>query len=588
MESRGASLSSELDAGAQIKRIGKALKRSGGKFALYGAVGLILGAFVASIIPDLYQSKTLVLLRERQLVEDSSLLRAIADKPLVVKEQTLEEEFKSYLFIDRVLERAGWKPYQDIKRRLQSPQNYVKGDGDKGGRALDNVRKVAQDDQQELIEQVRENKHFSVAVRDTASGELLVSLTFKWFDSRMARDFVLEARKYWVGKRDEEYKRYYRKQLDEAEHSLEERRQEYESAVTNLEQYERQEEVSFLNEENTDAKLKTELAVQISNVEANIADLEVKVRALDERLATTSQWLESATQEPNPEFLAAEAGYRAKKDELEKEQAIKQDNHPVVEKLREDVAKAQAAVKAIVDAKKQMLPKETTQELNPEWIELSKSLAVFQPELQGMRERSVALMSEMEKVDARLKGQPVVQSTLKRLNNAYQVAQQALNEAQIAIIPLREKVKRWEGQSAGIFADPEAELSSTGAYEVLEDPYEASEPSGIPKLAIALIGLVAGLGLAVAFMLLGELTRSTFDASDEIQGALGVPVLATIGRIATPAELRRERMRGLASLIGSLLLVGALGGFVAILILAPERLPVSFQEHLTNLKTSLQ
>lgn len=585
MDPRGGS-PIDLDAGAQIKRIGKAIQRSGPKLALYGAVGLILGTFVASIVPELYQSKTLILLRERQLVEDSSLLRAIEDKPLVVKEQTLEEEFKSYLFIDRVLERAGWKSYQDIKRRLQSPENFVKGDADKSGRAMENIRKVAQDDQQELIEQVREDKHFGVAVRDTASGELLVSLTFKWFDARLAKDFVLEARKYWVGKRDEEYKRYYRKQLDDAERSLEERRREYEAAVTNLEQYERQEEVSFLNEENTDAKLMTELALQISNVEAATAELEVKVRALEERKVRTSERVESQIKEPNPEWVAANQALSAQQAELNRLLELRSETHPDVIKQKENVVKATAAFAKVKD--KQFMDSQVTSELNPEWVEITKAISMFEPELQGMKEKAITLRAEKEKVAARLKGQPVVQSTLKRLNNAYEVAQRALNEAQISITPLREKVKRWEGQATGIFADPESDLRQTGAYEVLEDPYEASEPTGIPKLAIALIGLLAGLGVAIAFMFVGEMTRSTFDASDEVQGALGVPVLAAIGRIATPAELRRERVRALASVVGSLLLVAALGGFVAVMVLAPERLPLPVQKYLTDLKTSLQ
>jgi hypothetical protein len=585
MEPRGGS-PLELDAGAQLKRILKAIRRSGPKLALYGAVGLILGTFVASIVPELYQSKTLILLRERQLVEDSALLRAIEDKPLVVKEQTLEEEFKSYLFIDRVLERAGWKIYQDIKRRLQSPENYVKGDADKSGRAMDNIRKLAQDAQQELIEQVREDKHFGVAVRDTASGELLVSLTFKWFDARMAKDFVLEARKYWVGKRDDEYKRYYRKQLDDAERSLEERRREYEAAVTNLEQYERQEEVSFLNEENTDAKLQTELAMQISNVEAAIAELEVKVRRLEERKVGTPQRVQSSVSEPNPVYVAAKQTLDAQIAELNRQLDQKSETHPDVKKQKENVAKATEAFAKVKD--QQFMPTQTSEELNPEWVEITKAISMFEPELQGMKEKAITLRAEKEKVAARLKGQPVIQSTLKRLNNSYEVAQQALNDAQIAITPLREKVKRWEGQATGIFADPESDLRQTGAYEVLEDPYEASEPTGIPKLAIALIGLVAGLAVALSLMFVGEMTRSTFDAADEVQGALGVPVLAAIGRIATPSELRRERVRALASVVGSLLLVAALGGFVAVMVLAPERLPMKVQEYLTDLKTSLQ
>jgi uncharacterized protein involved in exopolysaccharide biosynthesis len=503
-----------------------------------------------------------------------------------VKEQTLQEEFKSYVFLDRVLERAGWKQHQDIKRRLNEPALFVAAGDANNGRALDQVRKEAQDEQQELIEQVRSDKHFGVSVLNNAAGELLVSLSLKWFDPKSARDFVLEARRYWVSKRDEEYKRYYRNQLDDAEKSLEQRRREYETALTNLEQFERQNDVSFLNEENTDAKLMSDLKIQLSSGEANVTELEVRVRGLEERKARTPPTIKVANEEINPAWSAAKSMLDEQEKELATQLELKQENHPDVEDQRKRVEEARKAWDAVKD--NQFLPSSTQESPNAEWVEITKALAIHVPELQGLKERQLSLDSEMKKVAERLKKQPMIQNTLKRLNNDYLVAQEALNAAQLGIQPLREKVIRWEGQAVGLYSDPESDLKQTGAYEVLEDPYEASKPTGLPKAAIALIGLLGGLGLGFALMFLGELMRSTFNTADEVQFALGVPVLAAIGRISTAAELRTDRVRALASVTGALLLVAALGGFVALLVIWPQRLPPIVQEYLTALKSALQ
>ncbi len=579
--------SGEVDAGAQLKRIVAAARSSVGKLFVYSVVGLILGTFVASILPELYESRTLVLLRERQLVEDSAILRAIEDKPLQVKEQTLEEEFKSYGFIDRVLERAGWKEYQDIKHRMAKPEEFVKGDSVAAARAIEKIRKQAQDDQQKLIEKVRKDKYFNVGVNTSAAGELLVNLTMKWFEPKLARDFVFEARKYWVSKRDDEYKRYYRKQLEDAEKTLEARKKEYELATQNLEDFSRQNNVSFLNnEDNPDAKVQVELATQLSQTQSQIAELEVRVRALEERKERTPPTLEQSTKEPNPEYVMVKQSYDLAAGELAKLSEHYQDNHPVVQKQRQLVEKAKAALEAMKG--KEYSETQTQSEQNPEYTAITQSLAVDAPQLQALRERAVSIEKQKAEVVKRLEQQPMIQSMMKRLNNAFEVAQTSLNEAMIAIKPLQEKVAKWEGQSAGIFADPESDLKNTGAYEVLEDPYEAGDPTGIPRAAISVIGLLVGLAFGLASLLLTEMMRSTFDEAGEAQNALGIPVLATIGRISTILEERRARWRGIARAFGVLMIVGALGTIVTVMVAAPEKLPPLMQEYLKNLKTALQ
>lgn len=584
MDPRGGGIGAgEVDAGAQLKRMAKAAKAAFGRVVMASMVGLILGSFVAAIFPENFESKTIITLRERALVEDAAILRAIEDKPLAVKEQTLGEEFKAYTFIDAVLERAGWEDYKDIKRRILVPDTYLKP-GSKD--TVDSIRKKGFTDQQEMIEKVRDDKHFKVIVTSSPGGELMLVLRFKWFHPAAARNFVLEARKYWVEKRDDEYKKYYRKQLEDADKALFARRKEYETAAQNLEDFQRQNNIGFLNDENIDAKLKVDIAIQLSQVQAEIADLEVRVRELEEQKLITPEKSTSESKEPNPIYEAARESMEREIRLLEEYRKQMTEEHADVVRQRKVVEAAMAAFEKVKGQPMTLVTQ--LEEANPEYIKIVESLTLFRPQLAGKREQAQKLEKQVGVVEKRLERQPILQNTLKRLTNEVEIALAALNDAQRAILPLREKVARWEGQGSGQFSDPEADLRRAGAFEVLEDPLEATEPTGLPKAVIAILGLLLGAGVGFATILLREMMRSTFEEAREVQMALQVPVLATIGRISTSEEIRRARMKALVASIGSLLLVGALATLVAIVIFTPQKLPVPIQQYLQTLKTSLQ
>lgn len=554
----------EIDAGAQIKRVLRAASASRLKLFLFAMSGLIVGGGIATVVPDLYQSKTLLLVRERQLIEDSALLRSIEDKPLAVKEQTLEQELKSFIFVNNVLKECEWLEYAEAVS---------------GGPA----------DVQELVEKVRDDKHYNVELQTSpTTGELMIQISFRWSRPDQAFQFVLHARKDWVRERDEENKRYYRSQLQDAERLLEERQRAYDIAAQNVEDFQRQNNISGVTDENVDLQLKTTLMIQSAGLESKAAELEVKIRGLEDQLSQTPEKIEgSETKTKNTAFEAAQANVNAAAAKLKELQEKKKESHPDVKKQAKVLAEAQAAFEN-VKGKGEFTASAKTSDLNPVWLEIKKSIDAFKPELDGARNQLLAVEKQMDAVDERLAKLPSLQATLRTMENDYTVAQQQINAMRLQIAPLRDKVARWETASAGIFVDPEDALTKTGAFQILEEPVAAKKPEGLPKAIFWLTGFLLGLAAGFALLMLSEMTRKTLDDADEIQATLGLPVLGAIGNISTPAENRRIRMRAISHAVGSLLIVAALGAFVFVMTSRPDLLPPWAQHQIQQLKTTFQ
>lgn len=549
------------DATRQLRRLLRAAKEDRFRILLLGAVGMILGGFVATLLPTLYESKTLLLLRERELIDDSRLLRSIQDKPLVQKEQTLEQELKSFSWIVDVLEEVEWPEYAAIRN---DPAQ---------------VRK--------LVEKVRDPEHFSVDVQTNPAGELLVEISFRWYDPKKAHDFVRAARRNWIRHRDEDTRNYWRAKLLQAEEIVRERRRAFEEALGARERFLTEHGMELLSDESTDARVKTALVEKRADLASQLTELETRLEGLQERLQREEPFRVVENQERNPDYEAAKNRLQAVQAALAAllQKGLKE-SHPRVREAREAVEEALAAWERVKD--RPFLATERRQVPNPTYEELKKQIELETPKLRSLQDQLAAIDRQIEEIDRRLERLPTLKTTLDRLDNEYQVAQTALNAALDEISPLRDRVQQMENRSASLFADSEEELAESGAFEILEDPVIPDTPVGLPKVVVPFIGMLVGIGLGLALAFLREVTRSTFDEPEEVQETLRLPVLGYAGRIATEEELRRERWAEIVRMAGSLLLVAALGAAVYVVTARPEVLPLRFQDALEDLRANFQ
>ncbi|MFH0946771.1 MAG: hypothetical protein V2A76_16375, partial [Planctomycetota bacterium] len=193
--------SQDFEAAEQLKRLLKAAKSHRYRMFLMAALFAIIGVVAALLIPDLYESRTLLLLRESKLVDDSILLEAIQDKSLAQKERTLSQELMSFTWVSDVLRQVEWVEWAEAR-----------GDSTK---------------LQELVNKVRDPSKFKVQIETDAAGELLVELIFKWYDPQQAHDYVLQTRRNWVDRRIQQTEKYWSIQLQRAEKVLERHNQAY-------------------------------------------------------------------------------------------------------------------------------------------------------------------------------------------------------------------------------------------------------------------------------------------------------------------------------------------------------------------------
>jgi polysaccharide chain length determinant protein (PEP-CTERM system associated) len=101
-------------------------------------------------------------------------------------------------------------------------------------------------------------------------------------------------------------------------------------------------------------------------------------------------------------------------------------------------------------------------------------------------------------------------------------------------------------------------------FRVLEPAFPPSSPSSPNRLVILVTALMAGFSLGVAAAVVAETADSSVHAPQDLQRALGIPVLAAIPNILLPPDIaarRRRWIRNLAAAAGVVLFF--LGGGAA-------------------------
>lgn len=80
-------------------------------------------------------------------------------------------------------------------------------------------------------------------------------------------------------------------------------------------------------------------------------------------------------------------------------------------------------------------------------------------------------------------------------------------------------------------------------FRILDVALPATEPSAPARARFLLMGLVLALGMAAAVMFIAERLDTSFRRLDELRSFAQLPILATIPRIVTAADIWRARLR---------------------------------------------
>jgi hypothetical protein len=103
-------------------------------------------------------------------------------------------------------------------------------------------------------------------------------------------------------------------------------------------------------------------------------------------------------------------------------------------------------------------------------------------------------------------------------------------------------------------------------FKVLDPAVASLKPAAPNRLKFLLMAVVGSIGLAFGAVLLAEQLDTSFHDLDELRSFSNVPVLASIPRIVTRGELRRQRWRmrlGVSAAVAGLAVIVGLAYFVA-------------------------
>jgi uncharacterized protein involved in exopolysaccharide biosynthesis len=218
------------------------------------------------------------------------------------------------------------------------------------------------------------------------------------------------------------------------------------------------------------------------------------------------------------------------------------DEHPDVRKTRTEIAEMEAKVETLIEpsSKAKNAPD------NPAYINLSAQLAGIRVELQSVKGQIEKLNADAEMYRQRIASTP-------RIEEEYGVLLVARGNTQAKLNDLVRKLMEAQVAS-GLEKEQKGER-----FTMIDPPRLPEKPFEPNRLAILLIGVVAGIGAGVASAALREFCDDAVRSADRLQTETHLPVLSTMPVLPTPVEIRKRNSHRLAWVIGAMgvLVVGS-------------------------------
>jgi polysaccharide chain length determinant protein (PEP-CTERM system associated) len=247
-----------------------------------------------------------------------------------------------------------------------------------------------------------------------------------------------------------------------------------------------------------------------------------------------------------------------KKEELAQLRTQFSDKYPDVVKLAAEVA---ALEREIAKAKPEepnpgvtaAPPVMSAGPMTPYVLRLKESLAEVQTELKVLKTEEGRLRESIAVYQARVDNVPRREQEFKELSRDYESTRELYASL----------MKRYEEAQ---LAESMEQRQKGEQFKVLDPAVASLKPAAPNRLKFLLMAVVGSIGLAFGAVLLAEQLDTSFHDLDELRSFSNVPVLASIPRIVTRGELRRQRWRmrlGVSAAVAGLAVIVGLAYFVA-------------------------
>lgn len=514
MPERAEAIVEQGDPREALQEVLRAIRRNRLRVVFTTAVVVLLGVALSLLWPNKYESSTQFALRDWHVVADAVLLEELADIPLVKKLKTLESELRSRKRVEGVLNELNWPEWLETAGK--------------------------ETERRDLLAKIAEN--LTVAMDAEVTGAHNIRIAFAWTSPVKAANFVNRLRDAWIQITLESYKQRLEEQKDRMEGVVREREAAYQAALAAVRTYEQEQDVPGLlsPEVNNELRAQHELALaatqaQLESVAGELQRLEAELQALPPKTLQPVAPENQQQAELLVKLQAAEAQLALAADPVRGYKP----NHP---KRRQAQAEYDSLLQQLAEAGYDIEQGLSAEAPNPAWVAKMAERQAVQTREAELRALSTGTQRELAEVKRRLDMLPIVTAELARLNAEVAVKNQLVDEARLAVQPLREKVIQLRAQSFGADSQGFGTIQS-GPFEVLETGVEPDQPV-LPITAIILaVSVVLGLALGAMGPVLGEMTRSSFGTVKEVGRSLGVPVLGAVDMILTASDLRARRVQ---------------------------------------------
>lgn len=278
----------------------------------------------------------------------------------------------------------------------------------------------------------------------------------------------------------------------------------------------------------------------IDRAHENLRALREKKEMLEEELAYTAVYIEDTDVQKEQKYQD-EKRLELLKMELIELKTKFSDLYPDVKKRKQEIAALSKKVEASQKEKKE-------KQKNPAYITLSSRLAGLKSDIGSVKNQIADSEKQASEFRQRLAATPGVEEKYNALimerNNQtikYRDLQVKMMEANVA----REFESKQKGER----------FTLVESARLPEKPYKPN------RLAIALIGIVLGIGSGIGLAAVLEFSDSSFRNAESLSRGIGFPVLAEIPVIITEKDKKKQLFKRLA-VVGALILVVIFGAYI--------------------------
>ncbi len=219
--------------------------------------------------------------------------------------------------------------------------------------------------------------------------------------------------------------------------------------------------------------------------------------------------------------------------------------HPAVQSKVLEVERVKKEIAALPAAKRSSpKPKPVVRErsTNPIYVSLTTDLEKLDISIESARAEIQRFEKQVAEVYEKLRSMPRVSKEYNELTTDYQNAKNQFTELQIKF------------SSAQVAQGLEEEqLGET--FQIVEPPFLPEKPVKPNRLAIIVIGVIAGLGIALGCATIAEYMDNSVQDVESLEALTGLRVWTVIPEIVTREDLVRQQRKKTALIVGAVIAV---------------------------------